>query len=68
MSLCNAINRTTTIVILLYLAYASNINNKLFSLSISITATTELSSATIAAIASFCMLRNLAVLPIICCN
>jgi hypothetical protein len=68
MSPRNAINRTTTIVILLYLVYASNINNKLFPPSVSIIATIGLSSATIATIASFYTLRNLAVLPIICCN
>jgi hypothetical protein len=53
MSPRNAINKTTTIVIPLYLAYASNINNKLFSPPISIIATTRLSSTTIAATASF---------------
>jgi hypothetical protein len=68
MSSCNAINRTTTIVVLLCLAYAGNINNKLFSLSVGITATIELSSATIAATVFFCMLRNLAVLSIIYYN
>jgi hypothetical protein len=68
MSSYNAINGTTTTVILLYSTYASNINNKLFSPSISMTATTGLSPATIAAIASFCTLRNLAALSIICFN
>jgi hypothetical protein len=68
MSPYNAINRTITTVVLPCLAYASNINNKLFSPPISITATTGLSSTTIAAIASIYTLRNLAILPIIYCN
>jgi hypothetical protein len=65
MSPCNAINGTTTIVIPPYLAYASNINNKLFPPSISITATTRLSSTTITTTASIYTPRNSAVLPII---
>ncbi|KAF1828969.1 hypothetical protein BDW02DRAFT_511019 [Decorospora gaudefroyi] len=52
----NAINRITTIVVLLYSAYASNINNKLFLLPISIIATIGLSPAIIAYIAFFCTL------------
>jgi hypothetical protein len=65
MSPRNAINRTTTIVIPPCSAYTSNINNKLFPPSISITATTGLSSTTIAATASICTPQNLAILPII---
>ncbi|KAF1828104.1 hypothetical protein BDW02DRAFT_513235 [Decorospora gaudefroyi] len=53
MSPRNAINRITTIVVPLYSAYAGNINNKLFPPPISITATTGLSPAIIACIASF---------------
>jgi hypothetical protein len=53
MSSRNAINRITTTVVLLYSAYTSNINNKLFSPSISITATIGLSPATIATTAFF---------------
>jgi hypothetical protein len=68
MSPRNAINGTITIVVPPCSAYASNINNKLFPLSISIIATIGLSPTTIAAIASFCTLRNLAVLLIIRCN
>jgi hypothetical protein len=68
MSPRNAINRMTTTVVPPYLAYASNINNKLFPPPISITATIRLFSTTIAATASFCTPRNLAVLPIIRCN
>jgi hypothetical protein len=65
---CNAINGTTTTVVLPYLAYASNMNNKLFPLSVGITATTGLSPATIAATASFYTPQNSVVLPIIRCN
>jgi hypothetical protein len=68
MSLCNAINRITTIVVLPYSIYASNINNKLFLLPIGIIATTGLSPAIIASIASYCTLQNLAILLIICFN
>ena len=64
----NAINGTTTTVVPLYLAYAGNINNMLFSALVGITATTGLLLAIIALIASFCTPRNLAALPIICCN
>ncbi|KAF1828012.1 hypothetical protein BDW02DRAFT_513562 [Decorospora gaudefroyi] len=49
----NAINRITIIVVLLYSAYTSNINNKLFLLPISIIATIGLSSTIIAYIAFF---------------
>jgi hypothetical protein len=65
MSPCNVINGITTTVIPPCSAYASNINNKLFPSSVSITATTGLSPTTIAATASFYTLRNSAVLPII---
>jgi hypothetical protein len=68
MSPRNAINGTMTIVVPLCLAYASNMNNKLFPPSISITATTGLSSATIATTAFFYTPRNSAVLSIIRCN
>jgi hypothetical protein len=68
MSPRNAINGIITTVVPPYSAYASNINNKLFPPSISITATTGLSPTTIAATASFCTLQNSAVLPIICYN
>ncbi|KAF2868287.1 hypothetical protein BDV95DRAFT_451228, partial [Massariosphaeria phaeospora] len=50
-SLRNAINSTTTIVVPLCFANASNINNKLLLLLVSITATTKLSPAIIALIA-----------------
>jgi hypothetical protein len=53
---CNAINGMMTTVILPCSAYAGNMNNKLFPSPISMTATTGLSPATIAAIASFCTL------------
>jgi hypothetical protein len=56
MSSCNAINRITTIVVLPCSAYASNINNKLFLLPVSIIATIGLSPATIVLIASCCTL------------
>jgi hypothetical protein len=68
MSPRNAINRITTTVVPLCSVYAGNMNNKLFPPPISITTTTGLSPATIAAIASSCTLRNWAVLPIIRCN
>ncbi|KAF2814503.1 uncharacterized protein BDZ99DRAFT_359415, partial [Mytilinidion resinicola] len=48
----NAINSTTTTIILLCSAHAGNINNKLFPILVSITATTRLSPAIIIAIAS----------------
>ncbi|KAF1828409.1 hypothetical protein BDW02DRAFT_512369 [Decorospora gaudefroyi] len=53
MLLCNAINRITIIVVLLYSTYTSNINNKLFPLPISIIATIGLSPIIIAYIAFF---------------
>ena len=61
----NAINGTTTIVVPPYSANASNINNKLLPLLVGITATTRLSPATIALIASSYTPRNSALLPII---
>jgi hypothetical protein len=68
MSLCNAINRITTIVVLPYSTYTSNINNKLFLLPISITATIGLLPAIIVLIASCYTLQNLAILLIIYFN
>jgi hypothetical protein len=65
MSPYNVINRMTTTVIPPCLAYASNMNNKLFPPPVSMTATTGLSPAIIAAMASFCTLQNLAALSII---
>ncbi|KAF2864652.1 hypothetical protein BDV95DRAFT_443149, partial [Massariosphaeria phaeospora] len=50
-SLRNAINSTTTTVVLLCFANASNINNKLLLSLVSIIATTKLSPAIIALIA-----------------
>ncbi|KAF1828106.1 hypothetical protein BDW02DRAFT_481804, partial [Decorospora gaudefroyi] len=52
MSPRNAINRITTTVVPPCSAYAGNINNKLFLPPVSITATTGLSPAMIAYIAS----------------
>jgi hypothetical protein len=54
MSLRNAINRTTIIVVLPCSAYASNINNKLFPAPVGMIATTGLSPAVIALIAASC--------------
>ncbi|KAF2866457.1 hypothetical protein BDV95DRAFT_450159, partial [Massariosphaeria phaeospora] len=50
-SLRNAINGTTTTVVPLCSANASNINNKLLPLPVGITATTKLSLAMIALMA-----------------
>ncbi|KAF1828072.1 hypothetical protein BDW02DRAFT_469540, partial [Decorospora gaudefroyi] len=52
MSPRNAINRITTIVVLPCSAYAGNMNNKLFPPPVGITATTGLSPAMIACMAS----------------